>query len=248
MRQLTFPIGFLCLAAVPALAADTAVIASPQGDVTVHPIEHATFVLETGDKRIAFDPVGGAEHSPALENIDLVLVTDIHGDHFDSETLEALAGEGASIVAPAAVAEQMEPGLKESTSVLENGQATSAAGVSIEAIPMYNITGSPHPKGRGNGYVLELSGLRLYVSGDTGDIPEMRNLENIDVAFVCMNLPYTMDVESAADAMVEMQPRIVYPYHYRGQDGLSDVDLFEQLVNAEDEEIEVRQLDWYPGE
>ena len=97
-------------------------------------------------------------------------------------------------------------------------------------------------------YVLEVSGLRIYVSGDTEDIPEMRDLENIDVAFVCMNLPYTMDVETAAAAVLDMEPRIVYPYHYRGQDGLSDVDRFAELVRAGNADIEVRQLDWYPAD
>ncbi|HEX2140139.1 MAG TPA: hypothetical protein VHG33_10545, partial [Woeseiaceae bacterium] len=89
-------------------------------------------------------------------------------------------------------------------------------------------------------------GLRIYVSGDTEGVPEMRKLENIDVAFVCMNLPYTMDVDAAAEAVLDMQPRIVYPYHYRGQDGFSDVDRFAQLVQSDDSRIDVRQLEWYP--
>lgn len=244
------PAALLCLTAAASMAEDSATIASETGDVRVHPVEHATFVLEAGEQRIALDPVGGADRPGAFDDVNLVLVTDIHGDHFDATTLQALAEQGASIVAPAAVAAQMGAGLKESTTVIENGEATTVGGVTIEAIPMYNLTASRdfHEKGRGNGYVLELSGLRIYVSGDTEDIPEMRNLEDIDVAFVCMNLPYTMTVEQAADAVVEMEPRIVYPYHYRGQDGLSDVDRFERLVQAEGAEIEIRQLDWYPGD
>lgn len=236
---------FLCLAAAPSLSAEELrTIASEKGDVTIHPIEHATFVLDGSGQRIAIDPVGGIGQSPAFEGVSIVLVTDIHGDHFDPETLQALAGQGATIVAPAAVAERMPAGLP---AVLENGETTTLHGVGIEAIPMYNLTESRmhHPKGRGNGYVLDLSGLRIYVSGDTEDIPEMRNLENIDAAFVCMNLPYTMDVEAAADAVLDMQPRLVYPYHYRGKDGLSDVDRFAQLVESENSGIEVRQLDWY---
>lgn len=247
MRSLMFPVALLVLAVAPARAADEAVVASERGDVIVHPIEHASFVLESADKRIAFDPVGGPG-SPVLENVDLVLVTDIHGDHFDPGTLDALAAQGARIVAPAAVADRMDAPLKEATTVLENGQTTRLEGVAIEAVPMYNLTNDRHPKGRGNGYVVTLSGLRFYVSGDTEDIPEMRELEDIDVAFVCMNMPYTMDVERAADAVAEMQPRIVYPYHYRGQDGLSDVGRFKELVRAANEDIEVRQLDWYPGD
>jgi L-ascorbate metabolism protein UlaG (beta-lactamase superfamily) len=246
MRSATLPLAAVFLAVASARAADPAVITSERGDVTVHPIEHASFVLENAEKRIAFDPVGGAARSPVLADADLVLVTDIHGDHFDAATLGELAAAGAAIVAPAAVADQMPPALKEKTTVLENGQSTHIEGIAVEAVPMYNITSDRHPKGRGNGYVITVSGLRIYVSGDTEDIPEMRELEDIDVAFVCMNLPYTMDVERAADAVVDFAPRIVYPYHYRGQDGLSDVGRFAELVQAENDEIEVRRLDWYP--
>jgi L-ascorbate metabolism protein UlaG (beta-lactamase superfamily) len=237
----------LVLSAASAVRADPAVIASERGDVTVRPIEHASFVLEAGDRRIAFDPVGGAGRSPALEGVDVVLVTDIHGDHFDASTLQALAEVGAAIVVPVAVAERLPPELREQATVLENGQSTRIDGIAVEAVPMYNLTSDRHPKGRGNGYVVTMSGLRIYVSGDTEDIPEMRELEDIDVAFVCMNMPYTMDVERAADAVVDMEPRIVFPYHYRGQDGFSDVGRFEQLVREGNEAIEVRRLDWYPG-
>lgn len=121
--------------------------------------------------------------------------------------------------------------------------------VAIEAIPMYNLREEAlkfHEKGRGNGYILTLGGERVYISGDTEDIPEMRNLENIDIAFVCMNLPYTMTVESAASAVLDFKPKKVYPYHYRGTEGLSDVGKFKTLVNEGDSSIDVIQLDWYP--
>lgn len=233
--------------AVPA-AGDSPTISSAQGEVVVHPVEHATFVLEADDLSVAVDPVGGAERSEAYSGVQLALVTDIHGDHFDAATLRALSAGGAAIVAPAAVAEQMDDELRAATTVLDNGETMTVGEVGIEAIPMYNLTEGRdfHPKGRGNGYVLELSGLRLYVSGDTEGVPEMRALEDIDAAFVCMNLPYTMDVEQAADAVVDMKPGIVYPYHYRGQPGFSDVQRFQNLVKAKDPDIEVRQLDWYP--
>jgi L-ascorbate metabolism protein UlaG (beta-lactamase superfamily) len=115
---------------------------------------------------------------------------------------------------------------------------------------MYNLTEDRlkyHEKGRGNGYVVTVGDVRIYISGDTEDIPEMRALENIDYAFVCMNLPYTMTVEQAASAVLEMKPRVVYPYHYRGKGMMSDTKKFAALV-AEDGDIEVRQLDWYPSE
>ena len=115
---------------------------------------------------------------------------------------------------------------------------------------MYNLTEDRlkyHEKGRGNGYLVTVGEKRIYISGDTEDIPEMRALENIDYAFVCMNLPYTMTVEQAASAVLEMKPKVVYPYHYRGTGGLSDTKKFAALV-SEDGDIEVRQLDRYPAE
>lgn len=250
MRGPIFFLLSLGLSAVSVSAAeDPLTIASTQGNVVVHPIEHATFVLQTAALRIAVDPVGGADRDEALRDVSLVLVTDIHGDHFDADTIKTLVDRGASVVVPAAVAERMPEGLRSSARVLANGEKATVAGVSIEAVPMYNLTESRnfHTKGRGNGYVLGVSGLRIYISGDTEDTPEMRNLRDIDAAFVCMNLPYTMDVEHAADAVLEMAPRIVFPYHYRGKDGLSDVGRFAELVAAGDSQIEVRQLDWYPG-
>lgn len=117
--------------------------------------------------------------------------------------------------------------------------------MTIRAVPMYNLPDddeSRHPKGWGNGYILTLGEENIYFSGDTEDIPEMRELEDIDIAFVCMNLPYTMDVEQAASAVLDFQPAIVYPYHHRGQ----DIREFRKLVNRDNERIEVRLRDWYP--
>ena len=104
---------------------------------------------------------------------------------------------------------------------------------------------SKHTKGRGNGYVLTLGGKMVYFSGDTEDIPEMRKLKNIDVAFVCMNLPFTMDINQAASAVLEFKPKIVYPYHYRGQEGLNDVEGFKKLVHEKNSSIDVRLRNWY---
>jgi L-ascorbate metabolism protein UlaG (beta-lactamase superfamily) len=115
---------------------------------------------------------------------------------------------------------------------------------------MYNLPNDStarHPKGRGNGYILTLGDKKFYISGDTEDIPEMRSLKNIDVAFVCMNLPYTMSIEQAANAVLAFKPKIVYPYHYRGQDGFSDIQKFKTLVNNGDASIDVRLKDWYMG-
>ena len=217
----------------------------------VHPIAHATAVLDWGGTIIYIDPVGGAAAFAGQPAPDLILVTDVHGDHLNSETLQALRPEGIPIVAPAAVRMQMPPELQEATRVLDNGANLELAGVNITAVPMYNLREEAlkfHEKGRGNGYVLEKDGGRVYFSGDTEDIPEMRALKNIDMAFVCMNLPYTMTVDKAADAVLAFKPRKVYPYHYRGNPDVSDVKRFADLVRSGDPGIEVVQLDWYPAD
>jgi L-ascorbate metabolism protein UlaG (beta-lactamase superfamily) len=218
-------------------------IATSEGDLIIHPINHATFVLGWKGGTLYVDPVGGAKRFEGLPRPDLILVTDIHGDHLDGGTLEAVAGDKTALVVPSAVAEKLPEKLRKQATVLANGETKSVSGVSIEAVPMYNLTADRlkfHSKGRGNGYVFTIGGKRLYISGDTEDIAEMRALKNIDVAFVCMNLPYTMTVEQAASAVREFKPKIVYPYHYRG----SDTEKFKQLVGA-DSGVEVRLRDWY---
>jgi L-ascorbate metabolism protein UlaG (beta-lactamase superfamily) len=219
-------------------------IQTDNGDLIIHPINHATFVMSWNGKTIYADPVGGGKMFDQFPRPDLLLITDIHGDHLDPNTDSAIVTDKTTIVAPQAVASKLAAKLKPQTTVLTNGETKTIAGMKIEAIPMYNLTPERlkfHTKGRGNGYVLTLGGKRIYISGDTEDIPEMRALKDIDVAFVCMNLPYTMDVEQAAKAVAEFKPKIVYPYHSRG----SDVEKFKALV-SQTPGIEVRLRDWYP--
>lgn len=237
----------------PLYGSETKVSApSPElNNLKIIPIEHATTVLEWNDMTIYVDPTGGAKAFEGQNNPDLILITDIHGDHFNVETLQGLNTTNISIVVPKAVADQMPEDFKPRLKLLNNGESTTIKGVSIEAIPMYNLREEAkdfHVKGRGNGYVLTLGDERVYFSGDTEDIPEMRNLESIDKAFVCMNLPYTMTVENAASAVLDFKPAQVYPYHYRGRPDVSDVTRFKELVNQGDTNIEVVQLDWYPTE
>lgn len=219
-------------------------ITTKDGALKIFPINHATLALQWKERTIYVDPVGGAKVFEGLPKPDLILVTDIHGDHFSKETLAELAEADPKLVCPAAVAAQMTPDLRNRASILTNEQTVELLGVNIEAIPMYNLTTERlkfHNKGRGNGYVVTLGGKRIYVSGDTEDIPEMLALKDIDVAFVCMNLPYTMTVEQAARAVRAFKPRVVYPYHYRG----SDLNKFKELVGT-DAGVEVRLRDWYP--
>ena len=220
-----------------------------ESTVKIIPIEHATAILEWNDIVIYIDPIGGSEAFKGHKQADLILITDIHGDHFSLETLQALNTEKAKIIVPAAVADKLPAEFTPQIDVLNNGESKERYGITVEAIPMYNLREEAkdfHVIGRGNGYVLNMGNQRIYFSGDTEDIPEMRNLQNIDKAFVCMNLPYTMTVESAADAVLEFKPKQVYPYHYRGRPDISDIAKFKELVNNGNTDIEVIQLDWYP--
>ncbi|MEJ2585349.1 MAG: MBL fold metallo-hydrolase [Robiginitalea sp.] len=220
-------------------------------DVEVHPVSHATAVLRWGETTIYVDPVGGADAFAGYPNADLILITDEHGDHYSLETLEGLPTQNAKIIAPRVVANQLPESFTPQIDVLDNGSIKERYGITIKAIPMYNLREEAkdfHVKGRGNGYVLEKNGMRIYFSGDTEDIPEMRALTDIDKAFVCMNLPYTMTVQQAADAVLDFAPAEVYPYHYRGRPEVSDVKRFAELVGEGNPDIRVVQLDWYPGE
>ena len=228
-------------------------IATDNGVLVIHPIHHATFLMQWNGKTIYVDPVGGAKPFADLPKPDLVLVTHIHFDHFDPATLEAVvpAGGQTVIVAPKTVAEKIPEALRGKTTVriLANGEKTEAAGIAIEAVPAYNTTPGKekfHPKGRDNGYVLTMGGKRVYIAGDTEDTPEMRALKGIDVAFLPMNLPYTMSVEKAADAIRQFKPKIVYPYHYRSGDGTKADFGAAQEARRASSGVEIRVREWYP--
>jgi L-ascorbate metabolism protein UlaG (beta-lactamase superfamily) len=209
------------------------------GELTIHPINHATFVIEWNGRWIYSDPVGGAARFAGLPRADLILVTHSHNDHFDTPTLNSVKGSNTVILAPAAVYQALGT-LKAITAVLTNGSKTNWMDLQIEAIPAYNLTSSYHPKGTGNGYILTFGDKRVFLSGDTEDIPEVHALENIDVAFLCMNLPFTMSVDKAAALVGAFKPRVIYPYHYSG----SDVNRFKKLIGT-GQGIEVRLRKWY---
>ncbi|MGJ8529025.1 MBL fold metallo-hydrolase [Maritalea sp.] len=216
------------------------------GKITVHPISHASIVLETPAGVIYVDPVGDAAQYASHPKPDLVLVTHQHGDHYNAETLAAIVGENTKLITNPAVFEMLPAALKENASQLAIGGTIDFAGAQIDAIPAYNTTEGRknfHPEGRDNGYVLSIDGTRIYISGDTEDIPEMRALQNIDIAFICMNLPFTMDINAAASAVAEFKPKYVYPYHYRGRDdGTQDPKEFAKLVG---EMATVKFGNWY---
>lgn len=220
------------------------ILQTDQGQLTIQPIFHGTIVFTWNNKTIYIDPYGGAKAFEGMAPADMVIITDIHGDHLNLETLASLQTSSAVYIVPPAVAEKLPEQYKKNLVVLKNGETTTQLGITIVAIPMYNLPetdDSRHPKGRGNGYVLTMGEKRIYISGDTEDISEMRALQAIDVAFVCMNGP-TMDIQQAASAVLEFKPTIVYPFHHRG----SDIEAFKKLVEDGKLGIDVRLRNWYP--
>ena len=220
--------------------------------VKVTPVSHATMVLTMDGWTIYNDPVGGAAAFTGQPAPNIILISDTHGDHLDPETVRAVTTSETIIVVPQAVADELPDDIPGTIVVLANGETTTQNGIEIEAVPMYNMPeseDSPHTKGRGNGYILTSSqGERVYIAGDTGATPEMKALTDIDRAFIPMNLPYTMSVEEAAEGVLAFKPKVVHPYHYRGPDGLADVNTFKELVNEGDQNITVELLNFYPGE
>lgn len=219
-------------------------IKTSNGLLSIQPVQHGTVVFTWNGKTIYIDPYGGGKAFKGITKPDMIIITDTHGDHLNMETLQAIETSKAVFVVPKAVADQLPPSYKEQLVILNNGEKTTRLDVDISALPMYNLpetADSRHPKGRGNGYVFNFGGVNVYISGDTEDIPEMRALKNIDVAFVCMNGP-TMDINQAASAVLEFKPKIVYPFHHRG----SDIEAFKKLVDDGNKSIEVRLRDWYP--
>jgi L-ascorbate metabolism protein UlaG (beta-lactamase superfamily) len=222
----------------PAPARD--VIPTPAGDLTITFIGHGTLMLAFGGKVLHVDPYGKLADYATLPKADVVLITHHHGDHLDPAALKHIRTEKTAVVASALCAPKVPGAL-----VMKNGETRTVAGIAIEAVPAYNIvhirdTNRPwHPKGEGNGYVLTLGKTRVYIAGDTENTPEMKALERIDVAFLPMNLPYTMTPEMVADAARAFKPKILYPYH-TGETNVSR--LVALLKDAPGIEVRVRPM------
>ena len=235
---------FFVLGLTSVAASAQSTIPATGGDISISPIQHETVQIEHAGKVIQVDPAQG-DLSKAKPG-DLVLVTDIHGDHLSPEGIAKVRKSGAPVVMPAAVQTQVAGKVAAPIEVMANGESKTVAGVSIEAVPMYNLTRGPaagqlfHTKGRGNGYVVTLGGKRLYFAGDTECVPEIKALKNIDVAFMPMNLPYTMPPAEAAECVKAFKPKIAIPYHFQGQ----KTEEFEAALKGSG--IEVRVLNWYP--
>ncbi len=209
------------------------------GDLEITFIGHGTLMFQFNDMIIHIDPVGDMADYSTLPKADIVLVTHQHHDHFDPAAIRTLRKEGTSVVAAEVCAQD-----ERDCTVMKNGDTQIVKGVSITAVPAYNIVhmrspGNPfHPPDEGNGYVMRFGDKTVYVAGDTENIPEMKALSGIDVAFLPMNLPYTMTPAMVAQAALSFQPKIVYPYHF------GDTDTSQLLNLLKDHpEIEVRIRD-----
>jgi L-ascorbate metabolism protein UlaG (beta-lactamase superfamily) len=211
------------------------IIPTSAGDVEITFIGHGTLMFQFDEKVIHVDPVTRKADYTKMPKADLILVTHEHGDHFDMAALNLLLTGDTSLVLTDTCVAGITGGI-----VMKNGDTRTVQGLKIEAVPAYNIVhmrsnGTPyHPKGVGNGYILTFGDTRVYIAGDTENIPEMKQLAAIDVAFLPMNLPYTMTPEMVDDAARALKPKILYPYHYGNTDTSKIVDLLK------DTEIEVR--------
>jgi L-ascorbate metabolism protein UlaG (beta-lactamase superfamily) len=199
------------------------------GDLEITFIGHGSLMMRYQGKIIHIDPFSQAGDYSALPKADLILITHDHMDHLDTVALKAVRTDKSQVVLTAKCAEKVSGG-----KVMANGDSLTIMGVRIDAVPAYNLLhkrpdGQPfHPKGEGNGYVLTFGDVRVYVAGDTENIPEMRSLKNIDIAFLPMNLPYTMTPEMVADAARSFMPKVLYPYHFGETDTTRIVELLER--------------------
>ncbi len=215
---------------------ETDTIKTSKGDLVINFLGHSSLMMSWGVKIIHIDPVSSEANYAQLPKADMILISHEHDDHLDLKAVEVVKTATTKIVSTSEVARQI-PGII----VMKNGDAQTVDSLKIEAVPAYNIKhmrapGKPfHPKGVGNGYVVTFDGLRLYLAGDTENIPEMKQLQDIDIAFLPMNLPYTMTPEMVADAARMFLPKILYPYHQ----GETDTSKITALLKDE-QGIEVR--------
>lgn len=206
------------------------------GDIVITFIGHGSLMIKFGRSVVHIDPFGEQADYAEFPKADLILLTHEHFDHMDVEAISRIRGEHSLVIHPKACSGQIQGGR-----VMNNGDTQDVLGIRVEAVAAYNLLhkrpdGEPfHKKGVGNGYVLGFGGKRIYIAGDTEDIAEMKQIKEVDIAFLPMNLPYTMDPEMAASAARMIHPKILYPYHYGKTNSA-------ELVNnlADENEIEVR--------
>lgn len=193
--------------------------------VKFHALVHASIRIEYDGKEIEIDPVTKLGNKTidysAMPKANYIFLTHEHGDHFDKEAIKLLTGEKTQLVMNKRCAE-MYGG---PCAVLYNNQSATLGDINVDAVPAYNNSEGRtqfHPKGRDNGYILTIDGLRIYIAGDTEDIPEMQDIKDIDIAFMPCNQPYTMTTEQLVKAAKTVKPKVLFPYHY-GQTDLSGI-------------------------
>jgi L-ascorbate metabolism protein UlaG (beta-lactamase superfamily) len=232
-------------AAIPNRQTD--LVETSQGALKITPLFHGSVMLDFGGKIIHIDPWSQADYT-GVPQADLILITHTHADHMDPAMIKILKKESTVIVTPPAVADTLNGSAGE-VETISNGEKKTYLGIEIEAIPMYNLVLGPapgkpfHHKGIGNGYVLAFGATRVYFSGDTECVPEMKALLRISVAFVAMNPPRTMPTAEAASCVKEFRPKIVYPYHYRGQNTREFADALKSTPGIE---VRLRKLEGEP--
>ena len=216
------------------------VIPTIVGDLEITFLGHGSLMLAFNGQIIYIDPFGQVADYAQLPPADLILITHEHPDHLDLRALASIRREKTTVVLTKTCAEQVKGGI-----VMQNGDTRTVNGLRIEAVPAYNLihkreNGQPfHPKGLGNGYIITFGDQRLYIAGDTENIPEMKRLPNIACAFLPMNVPYTMTPEMVADAAQAFRPNILYPYHY----GNTDTAKLEKLLQGDkDIDVRIRQM------
>jgi L-ascorbate metabolism protein UlaG (beta-lactamase superfamily) len=244
MFKVILGFGFLALglagAAVAPSRYEKDIIPTSKGDLEITFLGHASLMMTFGGKIIHVDPTGDVADYRALPRADLVLVTHEHFDHMDPEALKLVLKPGTVTVGSRACAPKLPGAI-----VLAAGDTRTVLGLTIEAVPAYNIEhkrpdGNPfHPRGAGNGYIVAFGETRVYIAGDTENTPEMKALRSIDVAFLPMNLPYTMSPEQVADAAMAFRPKVLYPYHTGDTDTSRLVKL---LQNEKDIEVRIRKM------
>lgn len=231
-------LGALTVAAQGTVQAD--VIKTSADDLELTFLGHGSLMMGFGGRIIHVDPYSRVADYTKLPKADLILLTHDHPDHLDQAALQGVRTPGTVVVLPFVCTDRVSGG-----TVMKNGDVLTVLGIKIEAIPAYNIIHKRdngqafHPRGVGNGYVLTFGDKRIYVAGDTENIPEMKALHNIDCAFLPMNLPYTMTPEMVADAAKAFKPKILYPYHYGDTDPAR---LTELLKDTPDIEVRIRPL------
>lgn len=234
---------FLACLIIPVVAMEDFekdIIETSVGDLEITFIGHGTLMFRLGGKTIHIDPWSRLADYSKLPKADLILLTHHHGDHLDPVALEQVRTENTVVLLTEICAERVDGGI-----IMNNGDRQTVIGVDIEAVPAYNLVHKResgefyHPKGEGNGYVLTFGDTRVYIAGDTENSPEMKALDDIDCAFLPMNLPYTMTPKMVADAVNVLKPRILYPYHY-GDTELSE--LIELLKDNTHTEVRIRNM------